>query len=143
MTYRKKELVVGFSARERRRFEKGESDVFINVEYDDDYKGYNEDEFLFYEILKKVGVKFDEAGRKIGATFKHLLVADNISFRWFKREFDKMIRERNGEDYYGFSDAKSAFMLGILSSEGYRQMLLADRMCNWFWRIVKMMEKIK
>ena len=139
MTYRKKELVTGFNARDKRRFNP-EPDVFIRVEYFDNYDGYNEDELLFYEILKKVGVTFEDAGRMNGERY---LFVDCLSFRWFKRAFDKMIRERNGESYYGFSDAKSVFMFGILSSEGVRQVLLADRLDNWFWRIVKIMEKIK
>lgn len=143
MTYRKKELVVGFNAREKRRFSDDEPDVFIAVEYFDGYDGYNEDELLFYEILKKVGVTFGDAGRMNGGEVERYLYADCISFRWFKRAFDKMIRERNGESYYGFSDAKSVFMFGILSSEGVRQILLADRLDNWFWRVAKIMEKIK
>lgn len=144
MTFRKKELVVGFGAIEMEYiFLKSSLDVFINVEYDDAYKDYHEDELLFYEILKKVGVKFSEAGRNFGEVRERYLVADNISFCWFKREFDKVIRERDGEDYYGFTDAKSAFMYGILSSENNRQLLLTDRNDNRFWRIVKIMDKIK
>lgn len=143
MTDKNKRLVVGFGATETGQSWLGKPDVFINVEYDDAYKAYNDDELFFYMILKKVGVKFDEAGRNLGEVRERYLVADNISFRWFKREFDRVIRERNGEDYYGFTDAKSAFMFGILSNEICRETLFMDRNHNWFWRVAKIMEKIK
>lgn len=144
MNYRNKRLVVGFGATESGRLLRGgKPDVFISVEYNNAYANYNEDELLFYEILKKVGVKFDEAGCNFFGVRERYLVADSISFRWFKREFDKVIRERNGEDYYGFTDAKSAFMFGILSSENNRTLLFTNLKDNWFWRVAKIMEKIK
>lgn len=143
MTDKSKSLVVGFGATELGRLWGGKPDVLISVEYDGANTDYNEDELLFYEILKKVGFKFDEAGRNFGGVRERYLVADNISFRWFKREFDRVIRERNGEDYYGFTDAKSAFMFGILSSENIRRLLFANLKDNWFWRVAKIMEKIK
>lgn len=143
MTDKSKRLVVGFGATELGRLRGGKPDVLISVEFDGAYMDYNEDELLFYEILKKVGVKFDEAERNFDGVRERYLVADNISFRWFKREFDRVIRERNGEDYYGFTDAKSAFIFGILSSEGNRILLFTSLKDNWFWRVAKIMEKIK
>ncbi len=143
MTDKSKRLVVGFGATEERRFCGNKPDVLISVEFDGAYMAYNEDELLFYEILKKVGVKFDEAARNLWGDRERYLVADNISFRWFKREFDRVIRDRNGEDYYGFTDAKSAFMYGILSNENNRMLLFTHLKDNWFWRAVKIMEKVK
>lgn len=143
MTDKSKRLVVGFGATEQGRLSGDKPDVFVSVEFDDAYTDYHEDELIFYAILKKVDVKFDEAARNLWGDRERYLVADNISFRWFKREFDRVIRERNGEDYYGFTDAKSAFMYGILSSEHNRTLLFTSLKDNWFWRGAKIMEKIK
>lgn len=127
-----------------------EDDVSIRAEYvkreDDpgyyheDY--YNLDEKTFLEVLKTLGVDFKQMPRNKGAYLEHFY-ADDISWSWFRRRFAE-VQEANGRKIVcGFKDAKSAFLLGVLTSCSTRVALFQTTDDRHFWRMIKILEKTK
>ena len=127
-----------------------EDDVFINVKYvkrEDDSGYYHEDyynidEKTFLEVLNTLGVVFKQMPFNRGAYLEHFY-ADDISWTWFRRRFAEVQKANDRKTVCGFTDAKSAFLLGVLSAGHIRVSLLQTTDDRHFWRMIKIMEKIK
>lgn len=127
-----------------------EDDVLIKAEYvkrEDDAGYYHEDyynidEKAFLEVLETLGVVFKQMPFNRGAYLEHFY-ADDISWTWFRRRFAEVQKANGRTIVCGFKDAKSAFLLGVLSACHIRVSLLQTTDNRHFWRMIKILERTK
>lgn len=129
-----------------------EDDVYIDVQYvrrvgDSEYYHrdyYNPDERTFLEVLNALGAVFrqEPQGEDDDACIERYSLKE-ISWTWFRRRFTEVQKANGRTIVCGFKDAKSAFLLGVLTSCSPRVALFQTTDDRHFWRMIKILEKVK
>ena len=129
----------------------GDGEIYIDVQYvrrvgDSEYYHrdyYNPDERTFLDVLNALGAVFrrEPQGEDDDACIERYSLKE-ISWTWFRRRFAE-VQEANGRKIVcGFKDAKSAFLLGVLSACHIRVALLHTTDNRHFWRLIKILGNI-
>ena len=129
-----------------------EDDVYIDVQYvrrvgDCEYyhrEYYNPDEQTFLDVLNALRAVFRQEPKGEGDV-EHIerYALKEISWTWFRRRFAEVQKANGRKIVCGCTDAKSAFLLGVLSACHNRVALLHTTDDRHFWRMIKILERTK